>query len=178
LNDKSRFYFDFMDVLSPLINRTVNKTTVTPFPQGKVYAKKYTITGDVQQIGYHRGLRKQAFERFLNGFILKLSNGDIEVVVAGNDSEMVEEFKHGIWEDPERSDVKEVTTSVYEEPIKVGFEVKLDIQRKEEELEKLRQDIEAVQLDLKQAEQQHKNYKESSSWKLTSPIRMMGKLFK
>src|SRR5699024_3320051 len=150
LNDKSRFYFDFMDVLSPLINRTVNKTTVTPFPQGKVYAKKYIISGDVQQIGYHRGLRKEAFERFLNGFILKQSNGDIEVVVAGNDPEMVDDYKQGIWEDPERSDVKEVISSVYEGPIKVGFEIKLDVLRKEEELEKLRQEIEHVQFDLKQ----------------------------
>ena len=176
--DKSKFYYDFMDTLSPLINKTVTTSTVTPFPEGTIYAKKYTIKGDVQQIGYHRGLRKHAFERFLNGFVLKLDNGDIEVVVAGNDPKMVDDFEQGIWEDPERSEVKEVISSVYEDPIKVGFEIKLDIQRKEEELEKLRQELELVQFDLKQAEKQHRNYKESSSWKLTSPIRVLGKLFK
>ena len=176
--DKSRFYYDFMDNLSPLIDKTVRNTTVTPFPEGTIYAKKYTIKGDVQQIGYHRGLRKQAFERFLHGFVLKRSNGDIEVVVSGNDAEMVDDFEKGIWEDPERSEVKEVISRTYEGPIKVGFEIKLDIQRKEEELEKLRQELEHVQFDLKQAEKQHRNYKESSSWRLTSPIRVLGKLFK
>src|SRR5699024_11375560 len=78
-------------------------STVTPSPEGKIYAKKYTVIGDVQNIGYHRGLRKQAFERHLHGFVMNLENGDIEVVVGGTDPEMVDDFKQALWEDEERS---------------------------------------------------------------------------
>src|SRR5699024_2503015 len=57
---KSNTYFDLHDVLEPLRFRDAETTTVTPSPEGKIYAKKYTVIGDVQNIGYHRGLRKQA----------------------------------------------------------------------------------------------------------------------
>src|SRR5699024_6347673 len=68
------FYFDLTDVLSPLTTRAAKRTTVTPHPQGELFAKKYTIKGDVQDIGYHRGSRKQAFDRYLNGLVFNLSN--------------------------------------------------------------------------------------------------------
>lgn len=125
--DKTQAYFDFHDVLEPLQSRDANTTTVTPSPLGKLYAKKYTVSGDVQDIGYHRGLRKQAFERYLHGFVMNMENGDIEVVVAGTDPDMVDDFKNALWEDEERANVMEVQVSNYEEPIKVGFEIKVDL---------------------------------------------------
>ncbi len=79
------------------------------------------MSGDVQDIGYHRGLRKQAFERYLHGFVMNMENGDIEVVVAGTDPDMVDDFKNALWEDEERANVMEVQVSNYEEPIKLDL---------------------------------------------------------
>ncbi|MFP3489599.1 acylphosphatase, partial [Staphylococcus sp. SIMBA_130] len=84
-------------------------------------------SGDALDIGYHRGLRKQAFERFLHGYIMTLEEGDIEVVVGGTDPEMVDDFKNGFWEDEERGQVFEIQVDDYYEPIKVGFEIKTDL---------------------------------------------------
>lgn len=176
--NKTKTYFDFHDVLDPLQSRDAVTTTVTPSPMGEIYAKKYIVTGNVQDIGYHRGLRKQAFERYLHGFVMNLENGDIEVVVAGTDLEMVDDFKNGLWEDEERAQVIEVQESTYEEPIKVGFEVKADLKTQIEELRLFKQEMEVTELEMKKAEVQRRKFHESMSWKATKPIRVMGSIFK
>lgn len=173
-----QLYFDFMDVLQPLVTRSAQRTTVTPYPEGELFARKYTIKGDVQDIGYHRGLRKQAFERFLSGLVFNLENGDIDVVVAGTDLEMVNDFGNAIWEDPERSTVLEVNVSSWDKPMKIGFEVKADLKTQIEEYRRLREQLETTEAALKKAEKEHKRYNQSMSWKVTSPLRSVSQLFK
>ncbi|WP_088032413.1 acylphosphatase [Evansella clarkii] len=177
-SDKEKIYFDLTDVLYPLITRTATSSTVTPAPLGAIYSKKYTVKGDVQGIDFHRGLRKQAFERDLNGLVLNLYNGDIEVVVAGTDQEMVNDFRNALWEDPERSEVTEVLESEWNHPIKVGFEVKADLKTQLEQLKNLKQGLEIAENQFKQVEKQNKKYKSSSSWKITWPIRFIGEVLK
>lgn len=176
--DKTRFYFDFVDILSPLVSNATKTTTVTPMPMGRVYAKKYTVVGDVQDLGYHMGLRKQAFERYLSGLVLNLSDGNIEVVVAGTDPEMVDDFKNGIWEDPERSTVIEIHESNWESPMRVGFEIRGDLKTQADDISKLIQDIELTEHELKQAERKQQELYQSLSWKITAPVRAIGKIFK
>ncbi|MFC4025024.1 acylphosphatase [Oceanobacillus longus] len=171
-------YFDFHDVLDPLQSRDASATTVTPCPQEKLYTKKYIVSGNVQDIGYHRGLRKHAFERYLHGYIMTLEDGDIEIVVGGTDPEMVEDFKNGIWEDVERAQVIEVQEKNYDEPIKVGFEIKTDLKTQIEELKLMKQEMEVTELAMKKAEVQRRKFHESMSWKATKPIRVVGSIFK
>ncbi|MFD1334574.1 acylphosphatase [Oceanobacillus iheyensis] len=175
---KTNTYFDFHDVLDPLQNRDAVVTTVTPCPQEKIYMKKYIVTGNVQELGYHRGLRKQAFERFLHGYIMKMDNGDLEVVVGGADPEMVDDFKHAFWEDEERAQVMEVSEENYDEPIKVGFEIKTDLKTQLEELKMYKQELEVTERALKKAEVERRKYYESFSWKATTPVRAVGSMFK
>ncbi|MBC5635696.1 acylphosphatase [Ornithinibacillus sp. BX22] len=178
IENKGRTYFDFHDVLDPLISRQGFITTVTPSPVGKIYSKKYIVSGDVQDIGYHRGLRKQAFERYLHGFVSNLENGDIEVVVAGTDEEMVNDFRNALFEDPERSHVLEVQEEIYQEPIKVGFEIKADLKTQLEELKIILQELEVTELSLKKAELQNRKFEQSLSWRVSKPVRLAGALFK
>src|SRR5699024_9095743 len=137
-------YFDFTDVLYPLMTRTAKCTMVTPHPKGELFAKKYSIKGDVQNIGYHRGLRKAAFERSLNGLVFNLENGDIDVVVAGTDLEMVNDFRNAVWEDPERANVHDVSVSDWHQPMKIGFEVKADLKMQMEEYRRLSEELETI----------------------------------
>lgn len=176
--DKTKLYFDFVDVLSPLNSSSAKSTQVTPMPMGKIYSKKYTVTGDVHDLGYHMGLRKQAFERYLSGLVMKQENGDIEVVVAGTDPEMVDDFKEGLLEDPERSEVTSIQESDWDSPMKVGFEIRADLKTQSDDIAKLIQDIELTEHELKQAEHQQQNFYKSFSWKATAPIRWIGNIFK
>ncbi|WP_019378058.1 acylphosphatase [Virgibacillus halodenitrificans] len=176
--DRTKTFFDFHDVLDPLQSRDASVTTVTPSPMDKIYSKKYTVSGEVQDLGYHRGLRKHAFERYLHGFVMNLENGDIEVVVAGTDPEMVDDFKNGLWEDEERATVIEVQEATYDEPIKVGFEIKADLKTQLEELKLYKQELELLDYKIKKAEVQHRKYQESLSWRATKPVRLVGAIFK
>ena len=176
--DNEKIYFDLFDVLEPLQSRQAHVSTVTPSPQGKIHAKKYTVIGDVQDLGYHRGLRKQAFERYLHGFVVNKENGDIDVIVGGLDPEMVDDFKNAFWEDEERATVLAVEEEPYHEPLKVGFEVKADIKTLKEELEALNREIEQTTLEMKRAEVKRRKLYDSLSWKTTKPIRVIGAIFK
>ncbi|WP_163969614.1 acylphosphatase [Oceanobacillus halotolerans] len=176
--NKGKTYFDLYEVLDPLHSREAVVTTVTPSPMGEIVAKKYTVSGDVQDIGYQRGLRKQAFERYLHGFVESLENGDIDVVVAGVDPEMVDDFRNGLLEDEERAHVTNITESAYEQPVKVGFEVRADLKTQLEELQRLKQEIEVTELDMKKAEVQRRKLQNSLSWRITKPIRAIGAIFK
>lgn len=171
-------YFDLHDVLEPLQSRDAMTTTVTPCPQQKLTSKKYLVSGDVHDIGYHRGLRKHAFERYLHGSITKLGDGDIEIVVAGTDPEMVDDFKKGIWEDEERAQVIEVREVPHDEPVKVGFEIKVDLKTQVEELKMLRKELEHTEIEMKKSEIQRRKFHKSLSWRITSPIRLVGAIRK
>lgn len=171
-------YFDFHDVIEPLQAKDAYSTTVTPCPQERLFTKKYTVSGNVMDIGYHRGLRKHAFERFLHGYIMTLEEGDIEIIVGGTDPEMVEDFKNAIWEDEERGQVFEVQAEDTDVPIKVGFEIKTDLKTQIEELEMYRQELEKIQYELKKLELTRRKYHSSLSWKVTAPIRLVGSIRK
>lgn len=175
---KRQAYFDFHDMLDPLQSRDASVTTVTPAPTEKLYMKSYIVSGEVQEIGYHRGLRKQAFERYLHGFVMNLEDGNIEVVVAGTDPDMVDDFKHALWEDEERAKVLEIKEQPYTEPIKVGFEIKTDLKTQIEDLKRYKQELEQLDYAIKKAEVKNRKYHRSLSWKAAKPIRVLGSLFK
>src|SRR5699024_10324233 len=112
------------------------------------------------------------------GLVLNLNNGDIEVVVAGRDPEMVDDFQNALWEDPERSDVHEVHVESWDAPIKIGFEVKADLKTQIEDLKKIRQDYEVTELQLRKTYKDHKTYYKSISCTVILPVRMVRQIVK
>lgn len=176
--EKEKLYFDFLDVLEPLVTRTARTTTVSPFPVGKLYGKKYIVSGDVQRIDYHRGLRKQAFERNLNGFVKSLIDGTIEVVVIGLSEENVNDYRNALLEDPERSEVHDIIEESYNDPVHIGFEVKADVKTQMEQLKVMNEELDLLYKELKITERQYKRHARSVVWNLTYPFRKLADLIK
>ncbi|WP_062050286.1 acylphosphatase [Bacillus sp. JCM 19034] len=174
----SVMYFDLSDVLFPLMTNSANVTTVTPIPRGTIYMKKYNVVGEVQRIDYHRGLRKMAFERNLHGMVINNDDGSIDIVVAGTDEEMVNEFYHDIQADPERSVIEHIHTSDYSQPIKVGFEIKNDLKKQIELYNQIKNEYDLTELELKKAKKEHKFLSASKAWKVTLPMRVLGDFIK
>ncbi|UOE93823.1 acylphosphatase [Alkalihalobacillus sp. LMS39] len=171
ITDKHKIYFDFQDIIDPLSTKVATVTTVSAAPVGKLFVKKYIVSGEVQGIDYHRGLRKQAFERNLSGFVRSIEDGEIEVIVLGKDEESVEHFREALLEDPERSDVQGIREEQYNAPIKVGFEVKADLKTQVEQLKLLQQQMDIIQKELKITRHQYRKYTRTLSWQLTWPLR-------
>lgn len=175
---KERVYFDFMDVIEPLVTRTSTITTVSPVPMGELFGKRYILSGDVLRPDYHRGLRKQAFERNLHGFVKSLIDGNLEVVVVGTERELVEDFKNALTDDPERSDVHEIKEEVWEKPTKIGFEVKADMKTQMEQLKNMSEELQALHKELHVTEKIYKRHTRRLSWQITFPFRKLADVFK
>ncbi|MDE5415819.1 acylphosphatase [Alkalihalobacterium chitinilyticum] len=178
VTDKAKIYFDFPDIIEPLKTRSATVTTVSAAPVGNIYAKKYIVSGDVQGIDYHRGLRKRAFELKLSGFVRNLENDDIEVVVTGTNHENVDDFRKALFEDPERSDVQAVQEEPWDGPVKVGFEVKADLKTQVEQLRLMKQEMDLLEKEFKKVEREHRKYAKNFTWRMTLPFRKLADLFK
>ncbi|WP_416147715.1 acylphosphatase [Salipaludibacillus sp. HK11] len=179
--EKEKLYFDLSDVLFPLKSKTSVVTKVTPAFLGEIHVVKYTVTGDVGGIDFHRGLRKQAFERDLSGFVMNHSDETMEVIVAGKDIDCVKNFEQAIWQDRERSVVERVESSAYTGPVKIGFEIKADLKTQLEELNFLKYEVEQTEKKYKKLKKRNDQLRSSLSWKISSPIRVVGdtvKLFR
>lgn len=122
--EKTNLYFDFRDVLRFFRSKATNEVTLTPAPTGKTYAKRYIVSGNVQGVGYRSWIRKQALKQNLHGFTRNLKNGKVVVVVSGQDENVVDEFKDICSQGPEKAEVKEVIASDWEQPVKIGFEIR------------------------------------------------------
>src|SRR5690625_3964845 len=119
----SKVYFDMSAVLEPMENRAALEVEVAPAPIGDIFAKKFTVYGDVQRESFHRWLRKQAQDRGLHGYVKNFAFDEIEIVVAGTELHLVHDFKSIIKQYPNGSKVKKIKSEVYDEPITVGFEI-------------------------------------------------------
>jgi cyanophycin synthetase len=122
--EKSNMYFGFKEILRMLRSKFVTELTVTKPMIGKIYAKKYIISGSkVQGVGFRYWIRKQAILQNLYGYTKNLKNGNVVVIVASTDKAAVDGFKSFCMQGPERAVVEKVTESVWDKPIKVGFEI-------------------------------------------------------
>lgn len=179
--DKGKMYFDFYDILEPLITRQSTVSTVSQAPIGEIYMKQYTVIGDVQDLGYHLGLRKQAFERGLSGHVQNINDDAIHIVVGGLDLEMVNEFKEGIIEDEERATIMEIQEETYHGYLKVGFDSRANLHTATEELNDFLAQIDTMTEEVKALEVERRKLEKSMSWRLTYPVRVAGavkKIFK
>lgn len=176
--DREKIYFDYYDVLEPLISRQGETTTVSPAPLGTIHMKKYTVYGYVDNHGYHLGLRKQAFERNLHGYVSLIDEGTIEIVVAGLDKEMVDDFVHGITEDKERASVVEIKHTNYNGFVKIGFDSRANYKTIKDSMLLLREELTKQNEEIKKLEIERRKYHRSLSWKLTALIRLFGSIRK
>ncbi|AXF57966.1 acylphosphatase [Salicibibacter kimchii] len=168
---KTSFYFGFNRVLEPLQNKSSMRTTVAPLPSRNVYAKKYTLSGEVQEIHYHRKVRDEALAAQLHGYINNLNNGDIEVVVAGNQQDVVDHFQETLTQTTDYAQVTSVSAEDWLHPVKIGFDIQADPNKITDEINRIKQEKAAMEKEKKKAERQYLKYQQSRSWKLTLPLR-------
>lgn len=91
---------------------------------------------------------------------------------------MVDDFENGLWEDEERAQVIEVRQEVYNDPIKMGFEIKADLKTQLRELKEYKQELDILEFERKQAEVERRKFHSSTSWRMTLPVRIVGGIIK
>ena len=179
---ESNVYFDFNTVLEPLQSRSSVEVEVAPAPEGRLYAKKYTLSGKVQRHSYHEWLRKQAHDQDLHGYIRNLANGDIEVLIAGSSREAVSRFKT-MFGKSAKAEIKKVQEETWKGPVKIGFEITeqfstSNLRSVENGLKKMEKELRKTEKEMRKLERENRKIQQSRSWKMTTPVRRVGALMK
>lgn len=176
----SKIYFDMSTVLEPLENRSAIEVEVAPAPLGKLYARKYSVVGNVTSESYHRYLKKHALDLGIHGHVKTVVFDEIEIVAASTDPNKLEQFRRLIPQYTRGTKVRKIRSEAWNEPVTVGFDI-LEIyeistlrkaqhalRRMEKEHIRLTRQKERVEKDIN-------HILNSTSWKITEPIRRLSK---
>lgn len=120
---KEVLYFDYREIRSLLMNNLAAEIVLPNVPKEDFYTKRYIVSGKVQGVSYRKWIRKQAIKHNLHGYTRNLSNGNVVVVVGGT-RESVLNFKKVCEEGSPRSNVQQIRTLEWNNPIKLGFEIR------------------------------------------------------
>ncbi|GAA0468344.1 acylphosphatase [Alkalibacillus silvisoli] len=120
---KSKVYFDLNAVLEPLTDRSAIEVDVNDAPDGKLYAKRYTLKGKVRRNSFHQWMKEQAQALGLHGFVQRSLKDEVDVVVAGTNREKVREFRELLNNPPKKVKIRQIESERFEDPIKIGFEI-------------------------------------------------------
>ncbi|WP_157404547.1 acylphosphatase [Shouchella shacheensis] len=159
--EKSSLYFDFDSVLAPLQNRSTNMIEVSPPPLGKLYAKKYIVSGRVQGVGYRKWIRKQALQHQLHGYAKNTKDGKVVVSVAGFNPDDIHEFKDICYLGPENARVEKVKGKDWNKPVKIGFEIRKE--SKTRRLKELESQLRQVEIAKELVEQEKIKFEQERS---------------
>ncbi|OLO42339.1 hypothetical protein BTR23_03720 [Alkalihalophilus pseudofirmus] len=181
--EQSTIYFDFNTVLEPLQNRSAVEVEVAPAPVGKLYAKKYIVSGAVKRVRYYEWIKKEAVSRGLHGYINHLMSGEIEVIVAGTNKETVNNFRKVFPRKPEIGEVKKVKEEVYRSPVKVGFEISegfktTSLRSVESTIRKMEKELRRIEKGKNKMIKEIDKIKVSRSWRFTFFLRNISNKFK
>lgn len=174
----SKIYFDMSTVLEPMENRSALEVEVADAPLGKLYAKRFSVKGNVTSESYHRWLKRQALDLGLHGYVKTVVFDEIEIVVAGTDQQKVAKFKQLIPQYTRGTKVNSIQGEVWNEPVTVGFDIleiyeisnrgsgQHTLRRMEKEQIRLTRLKDRVQKDIN-------HILNSTSWKVTRPLRLL-----
>ena len=176
----SRMFFDLNSVLEPLQSRSAVEVEVSPAPQGKIYAKKYVLKGNVKRQSFHQWIKIEALDRGLIGYVNNYISGDIEVIVAGPNREEVNMFKNVLRTKPDKAKVKRIYEESWNYPVKVGFEINegFNVTSLASTIRKMEKELKRAQKEKRRLDKEISKIKTSRSWKVISPLRKIEDLFR
>ncbi|QQK74188.1 ATP-grasp domain-containing protein [Salicibibacter cibarius] len=179
----SNVYFDFKTINETLNNGAVEEIEVAPVPTDNVYAKKFILSGVIQDRNYYQWLRKQALQRDLSGYIKALGNRDMEILIAGANKHEVDNYKQVFNYRKDRHEDLKLREEPWEAPVKIGFDIDGQLEtaglnQLESQWQSLQEEMQAIQKEKSRLERQNNKIEQSSSWRITVPLRKAGDLIK
>lgn len=121
--DKTSLFFDYQDVRNILRKKLAEEITLSDAPKGSFYKTRFIISGKVQKVGFRNWIRTRAVKAGLSGYTRNLKNGNV-VVIVGGDEKKVKEFRKQCEQGPRKAEVKEVKELKWDSNIKLGFEIR------------------------------------------------------
>lgn len=122
--EKTQLYFDYREINKILRNKLAQKLVITNSPKGKLYSKKFIVSGKVQKVGYRNWIKKQALKKGLHGYTRNLKSGKVEVVIYSDDLDKINSFKNICSKGPKKAKVEGIKELECKSSLKIGFEIR------------------------------------------------------
>lgn len=201
-DEANQLYIDYDFIYDACLSRTAREINLPKIPSSPIVLTRFLLTNCTYTDQFAKRVRRIAFNNHVSGYIKPLKNGNISIVVGGNRSK-VQKFEKSL-----RTAAKkffnnvEITEKTRKTPIKHGFhieqpdeeekgtvntylkkysELKGEYQKLIRNLAEYEQQEKMIELTSKQnknLKKQLRKMEESTSWKITKPIRKLGQLKK
>ncbi|WP_059102765.1 sugar-transfer associated ATP-grasp domain-containing protein [Shouchella shacheensis] len=177
--EKANVYFDFKTILDALEGRTVKEIEVEKPVKNHLVAKRFSISSELDPAGYYKWLQKKVFEQELNGFIARVDKDNIEIVIAGQSQQALDQFyeilKHGSL----KSLISNILEQEWKLPIMLGFQLvdgshSMSLRELETAVQDTKKQLFLIEKEKKRLEQYINRITNSSIWKATLPLRNVG----
>lgn len=177
-------YFNFGDVLDFLKGTSISEIELILQRQsGEVgHAKKYTITGNIKTIDYHR-IRRKALEQRLHGHIKKIDDNNLEIVMASTKELERNEFERMLNQGSHRTNNLKIIEDKWNYPIKLGFEIydglqEMSVRELGSQLQQKEKEIKLIEKEQRRLQHRINMIQQSRTWRYTSFVRSFIKRIK
>lgn len=194
-NPSIPLYFDFGMIWEEFKKGTSSEITIPNVPKGKTLLKRYEVIGRVQRVGFGAWIRRKARDLNIHGHVRLLKNGRVSIVACGGkeDIKKFEEILNN--EAAKRFTIKDIEEKHRSTPVTVGFKIKnasrdrkihdgyYPVRLKDpgsKSRKKVSKKTKRKSKTVKKIDYEKEYYKilNSTSWKITKPLRILGKLIK
>jgi D-alanine-D-alanine ligase-like ATP-grasp enzyme/acylphosphatase len=171
-DEMHKFYFDYGKIKETLYSGITEEVIVPPIPSTNLVFKQIVVAKKGQSTVFTKSIHKTAVGLKLNGFAKKQKNRDLQIVVAGEQTQ-VDLFIKGLQE---RSPSLSIKEQEWDKPIMVGFHI-ISPEVKKEKATGTTKVTQLIQ-QRDQALNKLQKIEQSKSWRYTLPLRKLLKKVK
>ncbi|MGP4072269.1 ATP-grasp domain-containing protein [Piscibacillus sp. B03] len=205
--EANKLYIDYDYIYDSCLQRSASEIKIPKLPSGPIKLTRFVITDCNYSIKFAKQIRRIAFNHKINGYIKSLSNGDVAIVIGGNEGN-VKKFTNALNKKVKKNfSNATISEKQRKSPVKHGFTIVGDNEGDSEQSSKkisdeyfkkysdLKNDHQKLVRKLTEFEQKEKYYnlmekqnknlkkrlkqmESSTSWKVTKPLRKAIKIIK
>lgn len=124
--EASKLYLDYDFIFDASLSRNASEIKIPRIPSSPIILKRYIISGITYTDKIALRIRRIAFNNRVNGYIKHLDNGNISIILGGNQKQ-VDTFEEKVSRYLEKlSKNIKITPKTRKTPIKHGFHIELE----------------------------------------------------
>lgn len=170
-----QIYFDLETILDSLNNGIINEMELLPQIE-QLVSYEYTVKTNENLNCFYLKIKNFIMKNHFQGYITLNGVSEIKIVIAHPKEEKVQLFKTFLESRNYLLQIQDVVVNKYDKPIKTGFHVitgiysssLTELEAKEQEY---RKNMKIKEKEVKRLKKRIQQITNSSSWKLTSPLR-------
>lgn len=198
------YYFDFGAMYKAFVKGSAKEFTVPDVPSSPVVATRFVITGNFTRKSYETWVRKQANKYNVHGYVKRLEKNRLSIIASGS-TDSIEKFRNKINNTvPSTNSIEKIIEKTRNSPVKIGFEiiipkeleqspitsitntqlpdgyhpVHLEDPKKKKKSTKRKKSSSSVSKERDLYKKKYEHVINSTSWKITKPLRKLGSLIK